>query len=89
VWYEANPQSDQLRKEYLRFVDVLRNDKAFADNFESEPSLRGDRMIESLGSTAGARGKDEHVPKAGLEFEVVFTFKTPSAAAGSATTGKP
>lgn len=76
---DSEPQSDELRKAYLRFVDALGKDKVFADMFEGEPQLVGDRVVQ-ISASSGARGKDERMPKGGLEFEVVFTFKAPAPA---------
>jgi hypothetical protein len=80
VDYSPDPQSDQLRKDYLRFVNVLMSDKTFADLFEGEVLMVGDRFNPNLSSSAGAKG--ELLPKAGLEFEVILTFKPPPAAPG-------
>jgi hypothetical protein len=90
ISYDDDPQSDRLRADYLRFVEVLRNDKAFADIFDSNVKIPGDRMNKTL-APSGAGAKDANLPKAGLEFELIFTFKPPTAPAPAtpAAAGRP
>lgn len=89
--FEAEPSADKLRNAYLRFVNALRADKEFADNFEGDPLLPGDRIDKSLPAAASAasRGNDQDLPKAKLEFQVIFTFKPPEPAAKKAAAGNP
>jgi Tfp pilus assembly protein PilN len=85
--FDADPSADKLRNQYLQFVAALGEDKEFADLFDGPPKLTGDRVIPSLASAGapGARdaGQKMPMPKSGLEFEVIYTFKPPAPPAGT------
>jgi len=72
--YASDPVAAQLSRPYYAFVKALQADKKWQEIFDGDPEYKVIKM--NYFSKSGSDSKKKDMPKAGLEFNVAFTFKS-------------
>ncbi len=74
--YSSEPVAAQLNRPYMAFVSALLDDKKWQEIFEEDAEYKFINMVRFSAGGGSSEKDKKDLPKAGLQFNVAFTFKS-------------